>query len=134
MSNCGSVPGQYFVQSSYVYTGFFARLPLLSFLLSMMFKSRKGIKLSIFTDTLFCKIFIKIQKTKWFQLLKLQMFQHSCNSALKHLFIAKAAKLATQKYKDMLIAVKTEKKKQETEKCKRELKTVEKELLNWTRY
>ena len=107
---------------------------MLSFLLSMMFKSRKGIKLSIFTDTLFCKIFIKIQKTKWFQLLKLQMFQHSCNSALKHLFIAKAAKLATQKYKDMLIAVKTEKKKQETEKCKRELKTVEKELLNWTRY
>lgn len=41
---------------------------------------------------------------------------------------AKAAKLATQKYKDMLIAAKTEKKKQETEKCKRELKTVEKRI------
>ncbi len=39
---------------------------------------------------------------------------------------AKAAKLATQKYKYMLIAAKTEKKKRETEKCKRELKTVEK--------
>lgn len=41
---------------------------------------------------------------------------------------AKAAKLATQKYKDMLLAAKTEKKRQETEKCKRELKTVEKRL------
>jgi len=41
---------------------------------------------------------------------------------------AKAAKLATQKYKDMLIAAKTEKKKQETEKSKRELKTVEKRI------
>ncbi len=42
---------------------------------------------------------------------------------------AKAAKLATQKYKDMLIAAKTEKKKQETDKCKRELKTVEKRIV-----
>lgn len=41
---------------------------------------------------------------------------------------AKAAKLATQKYKDMIIAAKTEKKRQETEKCKRELKTVEKRI------
>ncbi len=41
---------------------------------------------------------------------------------------AKAAKLATPKYKDMLIAAKTEKKRQETEKCKRELKTVEKRI------
>jgi len=41
---------------------------------------------------------------------------------------AKAAKLATQKYKDMLLAAKTEKKRQETEKFKRELKTVEKRL------
>lgn len=41
---------------------------------------------------------------------------------------AKAAKLATQKYKDMLITAKTEKKKQEIEKCKRELKTVEKRI------
>lgn len=41
---------------------------------------------------------------------------------------AKAAKLATQKYKDMIITAKTEKKKQETEKFKRELKTVEKRL------
>ncbi len=41
---------------------------------------------------------------------------------------AKAAKLATQKYKDMLISTKTEKKKQGTEKCKRELKTVEKRI------
>ena len=42
---------------------------------------------------------------------------------------AKAAKLATQKYKDMIIAAKTEKKKQETDKCKRELKTVEKRIV-----
>ena len=41
---------------------------------------------------------------------------------------AKAAILATQKYKDMLIAAKTEKKKQKTEKSKRELKTVEKRI------
>lgn len=41
---------------------------------------------------------------------------------------AKAAKLATQKYKDMLIAAKAEKKRQETEKCKRELRTVEKRI------
>lgn len=41
---------------------------------------------------------------------------------------AKAAKLATQKYKDMLIAAKTEKKKQETKKRKRELKTIEKRI------
>ncbi|MFZ5944443.1 MAG: recombinase zinc beta ribbon domain-containing protein [Bacillota bacterium] len=41
---------------------------------------------------------------------------------------AKAAKLATSKYKDMIIAAKTEKKKQETEKCKRELKTIEKRI------
>ena len=41
---------------------------------------------------------------------------------------AKPAKLATQKYKDMIIAAKTEKKRQETEKCKRELKTVEKRI------
>ncbi len=41
---------------------------------------------------------------------------------------AKAAKLAAQKYKDMLIATKTEKEKQETEKCKRTLKTVEKRI------
>ncbi|MFZ5641776.1 MAG: DUF4368 domain-containing protein [Bacillota bacterium] len=41
---------------------------------------------------------------------------------------ARAAKLATQKYMDMLVAAKTEKKRQETEKCKRELKTVEKRI------
>lgn len=41
---------------------------------------------------------------------------------------ARAAKLATQKYKDMLIAAKTKKKKLETEKCKRELKTVDKRI------
>jgi len=41
---------------------------------------------------------------------------------------AKAAKLATPKYKEMLIAAKTEKKRQETEKCKRELKTVDKRI------
>ncbi|NLI92969.1 MAG: recombinase family protein [Peptococcaceae bacterium] len=41
---------------------------------------------------------------------------------------AKAAKLAAPKYKEMLIAAKTEKKKQETEKCKRELKTVDKRV------
>jgi len=41
---------------------------------------------------------------------------------------AKAAKLATQKYMDMLIAAKTEKKKQETDKCKRELKVIEKRI------
>jgi len=41
---------------------------------------------------------------------------------------AKAAKLAAPKYKEMLIAAKTEKKRQETEKCKRGLKTVEKRI------
>ncbi len=41
---------------------------------------------------------------------------------------AKAAKLATPKYKEMLIAAKTEKKRQETEKCKRELKNVDKRI------
>ncbi len=41
---------------------------------------------------------------------------------------AKAAKLATQKYKDMIIAAKTEKKKQETKKYKHELKTIEKRI------
>ena len=41
---------------------------------------------------------------------------------------AKAAKLATPKYKEMLIAAKTEKKRQETEKCKRELKSVDKRI------
>lgn len=41
---------------------------------------------------------------------------------------AKAAKLAMPRYKEMLIAAKTEKKKQETEKCKRELKTVDKRI------
>ncbi len=42
---------------------------------------------------------------------------------------ASAAKLATQKYKNILIAAKAEKKKQETEKYKRELKAIEKRLL-----
>lgn len=41
---------------------------------------------------------------------------------------ARAATLATQKYMDMLIAAKTEKKKQETDKCKRELKVIEKRI------
>lgn len=41
---------------------------------------------------------------------------------------AKAAKLAMPKYKEMLIAAKTEKKKKETEKCKREFKTVDKRI------
>ena len=41
---------------------------------------------------------------------------------------AKATELVTQKYKDMIIAAKTEKKRQETEKCKRELKTIEKRI------
>jgi len=41
---------------------------------------------------------------------------------------AKAAKLAAPKYKGMLIAAKTEKKRQETEKCKRELKIVDKRI------
>ena len=41
---------------------------------------------------------------------------------------ASAAKLATQKYKNMLTAAKAEKQKQETEKYKRELKTTEKRL------
>ncbi|NLB81086.1 MAG: recombinase family protein [Clostridiaceae bacterium] len=41
---------------------------------------------------------------------------------------AKAAKLATPKYKEMLIAAKTEKKRQETEKCKRELKNADKRI------
>jgi site-specific DNA recombinase len=41
---------------------------------------------------------------------------------------ASAAKLATQKYKNMLAAAKAEKKKQETEKYKRELKATEKRL------
>ena len=42
---------------------------------------------------------------------------------------ASAAKLATPKYKNMLIAAKAEKQKQETEKYKRELKAIEKRLL-----
>ena len=41
---------------------------------------------------------------------------------------ASAAKLATQKYMDMLIAARTDKKKQETERCKRELKAVDKRI------
>lgn len=41
---------------------------------------------------------------------------------------ASAAKLATQKYRNMLIAAKAEKQKQETEKYKRELKAIEKRL------
>lgn len=41
---------------------------------------------------------------------------------------ASAAKLATEKYKNMLVASKDEKKKQETEKYKRELKSTEKRL------
>lgn len=36
--------------------------------------------------------------------------------------------MATQKYMDMLIAAKTEKKRQETDRCKRELKTVDKRI------
>ena len=41
---------------------------------------------------------------------------------------ASAAKIVTQKYKNMLTTAKAEKQKRETEKCKRELKTVEKRL------
>lgn len=41
---------------------------------------------------------------------------------------ASAAKIATQKYKDMLTTAKAEKQKRETEKYKRELKTTEKRL------
>ena len=41
---------------------------------------------------------------------------------------AAASKLATQKYMDMLIAAKTDKKKRETERCKRELKATDKRI------
>lgn len=41
---------------------------------------------------------------------------------------ASAAKLATQKYMDMLIASKNDKRKQETERCKRELKAADKRI------
>ena len=41
---------------------------------------------------------------------------------------AKAANLARQKYMDMLTAAKSEKQKRETEKCRKELKTVKKRI------